>query len=150
MSNNRLYKIDFGYEAKLTPEAAELLEKYSGIKIGHKADGTFEQYYHTFQLTITEANSLGVEFTVKERTNIARVSEYDDIGDFELRNSAAPVNTKCNVIVAGTSIIDIKEVTIRSNYCTDALQIDLRDGWRILAICVQPDQRRPDYVLGKT
>ena len=36
-----------------------------------------------------------------------------------------------------------------SDACTDELQGALRDGWRIIAVCPQPSQRRPDYVLGR-
>lgn len=46
-------------------------------------------------------------------------------------------------------IAHIRTVELRMNYCTDALQSDLDDGWHILAICPQPGQRRPDYILGK-
>lgn len=28
--------------------------------------------------------------------------------------------------------------------------VELDAGWRILAVCPQPDQRRPDYILGRT
>jgi len=40
-------------------------------------------------------------------------------------------------------------VQIREDYCTERLQDDLDSGWKILAICVQPDGRRPDYILGR-
>lgn len=26
---------------------------------------------------------------------------------------------------------------------------ELNNGWRIIAVCIQPDGRRPDYVLGR-
>ena len=43
----------------------------------------------------------------------------------------------------------IRKVEVRNDCCTDALQSDLDDGWHILAICPQPGQRRPDYILGR-
>lgn len=33
--------------------------------------------------------------------------------------------------------------------CTDQLQGALNSGWRIISACPQPDQRRPDYILGR-
>jgi hypothetical protein len=36
-----------------------------------------------------------------------------------------------------------------SDACSDALQNELDNGWRIIAACPQPDQRRPDYSLGR-
>jgi len=41
------------------------------------------------------------------------------------------------------------DLCLKENCCTDALQTELNNGWRIIAVCVQPNQRRPDYVLGR-
>ena len=43
----------------------------------------------------------------------------------------------------------IDEVQVLTDCCTEALQGELDDGWRILAVCPPNAQRRPDYVLGK-
>jgi hypothetical protein len=58
-------------------------------------------------------------------------------------------NSRCSVHVPGLGLLLIDEVMVRTDYCTEKLQEDLEDGWRVLAICPQPDQRRPDYVLGR-
>lgn len=34
------------------------------------------------------------------------------------------------------------------NCCTEVLQEHINKGYRVVAICPQPDQRRPDYILG--
>jgi len=59
-------------------------------------------------------------------------------------------NEKCNVHLPGLGLLMIDEIEMRENYCTDELKGDLENGWRIVACCPQPDQRRPDYVLGRT
>lgn len=59
------------------------------------------------------------------------------------------VNERCNVVVPGLGLMEIREVCVENDFCTEMLQQRLNEGWRILAICVQPDQRRPDYVLGR-
>lgn len=59
-------------------------------------------------------------------------------------------NQKCEVHVPGLGLLNVNETKVVEDYCTHALQNELDDGWRILAICPQPDQRRPDYVLGRT
>lgn len=46
-------------------------------------------------------------------------------------------------------VAHIKKIEVCTDYCTVALQDDLDDGWHILAICPQPGQRRPDYILGR-
>lgn len=47
-----------------------------------------------------------------------------------------------------TSYIGVDQVKVLEDCCTDSLQRRLEEGWRILAICPQPHQRRPDYILG--
>ena len=59
------------------------------------------------------------------------------------------LNQKVNVHVGGGLIVTYNELLLKENCCTDELQECLTEGWRIIAVCVQPDQRRPDYVLGR-
>ena len=58
-------------------------------------------------------------------------------------------NSKCNVHIGGGLIVTFNDLKLIEDCCTDALQKELNDGWRMLAVCVQPDQRRPDYILGR-
>lgn len=62
---------------------------------------------------------------------------------------ATPVNERCNVVVPGIGLLAIRQVRVETDCCTERLQEWLDEGWQILAICPQPDQRRPDYVLGR-
>lgn len=59
------------------------------------------------------------------------------------------VNNKVDVHVPGNSLLFVNEVRVEEDLCTDALRELLEEGWRIVAVCPQPDQRRPDYVLGR-
>lgn len=59
-------------------------------------------------------------------------------------------NKKVEVHVPGLGLLNINEVRVEEDCCTDNLQGLLEGGWRIIAACPQPDQRRPDYVLGRT
>lgn len=68
---------------------------------------------------------------------------------FGQRNTTV-VNERVSVAVAGLGLLTVNDVTMHRDLCTDALQQELDRGWRILAVCVQPDQRRPDYILGRT
>lgn len=43
----------------------------------------------------------------------------------------------------------INEVKVLDDACTDALQSELDDGWRIICVCPPNSQRRPDYILGR-
>lgn len=59
-------------------------------------------------------------------------------------------NDRVHVHVPGLGLMAVQQVEVRPDHCTEALQKDLDAGWRILAVCPQPDQRRPDYILGRT
>ena len=58
-------------------------------------------------------------------------------------------NQKCDVHVGGGMIATYNDLMLKEDSCTDVLQAELNNGWRIIAVCVQPNQRRPDYVLGR-
>lgn len=59
------------------------------------------------------------------------------------------LNQKCDVHVGGGMLMTVNETMLLEDSCTDALQGELNSGWRILAVNVQNDCRRPDYVLGR-
>lgn len=56
---------------------------------------------------------------------------------------------KSQVHLPGNELLYINEVVVHSDACTESLQKELDDGWRIVAVCPQASQRRPDYVLGR-
>ncbi len=58
-------------------------------------------------------------------------------------------NTKCEVHIPNISMLMYNELMLKEDVCTDELQSELNSGWRIIAACPQPDQRRPDYILGR-
>jgi hypothetical protein len=58
-------------------------------------------------------------------------------------------NQKCDVHISNLGLLNINQVGYATDYCTEALQDILNKGWRLLAVCVQPDGRRPDYVFGR-
>jgi hypothetical protein len=57
-------------------------------------------------------------------------------------------NQKCQQEQPGPNLMSVEETMLMQDCCTDDLQEALSKGWRILAVCPQP-QRRPDYVLGR-
>lgn len=58
-------------------------------------------------------------------------------------------NSRCDVHVPNLGLLMMNKVELLSDACTDDVQSHLDRGWRILAICPQPNQRRPDYIIGK-
>ena len=59
-------------------------------------------------------------------------------------------NSQCNVHIGGGGLlVTFNDLCLKEDTCTDELMREFNNGWRIIAICVQPDQRRPDYILGR-
>ncbi len=145
--NDRILDIRWRYE----PWDTGQLERYAkvlGRPVKMDEKGSHPSWEDgSAEISVSDAAFIDHPFYVKK---VKPWVKPGPIESFEPRpSSPAPVNDKCHVIVAGTSVMEIKHVKVERDYCTDALQGDLNKGWRILAICVQPDQRRPDYVLGR-
>lgn len=73
----------------------------------------------------------------------------DKITELLSRTDSFNFNDKCEVHMPGQALSLYNETVLMENACTDALQANLNDGWRIICACPQPDQRRPDYILGR-
>lgn len=64
-------------------------------------------------------------------------------------SGATQYNNKCEVHMPGHGLSLYNEMLLLEDACTDELQSGLNSGWRIVAACPQPEQRRPDYILGR-
>lgn len=89
-----------------------------------------------------------------EQHNAGRMIDYLEVLENKLNRLSQVANDlnfnyRCNVHVGGELMVSFNEVFLKENCCTDELQKHLEEGWRIVATCVQPDQRRPDYILGR-
>ncbi len=58
-------------------------------------------------------------------------------------------NEKVDVHVGNLGLLNINQVGYCLDYCTEKLQDRMNEGWRLLSVCPQPDQRRPDYIIGR-
>lgn len=65
------------------------------------------------------------------------------------RASSEFFNERCGQLQPTSKLHSVNCLMLMEDACTDALQGYLDEGWSILAIQPQPDQRRPDYILGK-
>lgn len=57
-------------------------------------------------------------------------------------------NQRVGVHVPGLGLLRMKTVQVVEDACTEKINDYLQKGWRIVAVCPQPDSRRPDYILG--
>ena len=149
----QLFEIEMPWGMKPTPEQVAVLEKIKGEKVQFETDGkTLAWHSRSITATLEEVMPL-MPVEVKKAlpySRLASVAEQVVAAVAARPDAVAPVNERCNVVVAGNGmLLAVDAVKVEKDFCTDALQHELNSGWRILAICVQPDQRRPDYVLGK-
>lgn len=139
-----LCEIEFEYGRKFIPEEQELLSSLVLTeKPKFKEDGRLE-YSGLGHILLAEDAARFGRFTVRRIVNNANTK----CEAFGQRNTTI-VNENCKVAVAGLGLLSVNQVEVRLDLCTDELQRDLNNGWSILAVCVQPDQRRPDYILGR-
>ena len=107
---------------------------------------------------LLEASELGIKFETVEVKKVY-VNPRDIFQNVKDKSSgeamvSAPAesvqyNTKCNVHMPGQALSLYNDVLLLEDSCTDVLSEHLSKGWRIVAACPQPDQRRPDYILGR-
>jgi hypothetical protein len=111
---------------------------------GDQAIELFNEGYCGTYMSVKE--SIKPLYEVKSELNIGEIIESS------VRSSADAVarlfNDKCQQEQPGPNLMSVDETMLKEDCCTDELQEALSNGWRILAVCPQP-QRRPDYVLGR-
>ena len=96
----------------------------------------------------------GVQLSkVKEVITRVDIAEYlPKLGDKAIPMGAPSHNeytTLCEVHMPGQALSMYNDMKLLEDSCSDAVQEALNEGWRIIAACPQPDQRRPDYILGR-
>ena len=140
-----LAKIQFSYECKFTKEQQIQIKELAWEAYFEPSENESNISCVQLIMLIEDAAKFG-EFKVLKTLGERFTSRISDFGN----HYETIVNEKCNVAVAGLGMLTIDEVKCNYDLCTESLQDELDKGWRIIAICVQPDQRRPDYILGRT
>lgn len=105
------------------------------------------------RITYDEAQALtalGVEMKIIPPIGMMNVKMQDRTKwDHDVRPRDILEATAVQIAVPDMALMYIDEVRVVEDYCTDMLQSDLNDGWRILAICPPNAARRPDYIIGR-
>lgn len=82
----------------------------------------------------------------------AMLTKMQDRAKWESQTGITPEHLNnaqaVHIAIPDLSLLKMRQVTVLEDYCTDALQGWLDDGWRILAVCPPNAARRPDYILG--
>ncbi len=122
-------------------------------------------YYRVFpssEVVLTAEQYVDLMVTGAELTDVAPVNNpalnagenFSNVIDkmnevLAMETSHGTYNTKCDVHMPGQALSMYNDTQLMEDACTGALQEQLNKGWRIIAACPQPDQRRPDYILGR-
>ena len=81
---------------------------------------------------------------------VAVMAKIDELLAMDLTSTGdTHYNSKCEVAMPGQALAMYNDTQLLEDACTDDLQNELAVGWRIIAACPQPNQRRPDYILGR-
>lgn len=165
------HRISGEYNWKPTPEQFAALLRYDSKVELYAPDDKYEHNRCTLKTNIhadpndllTDPDLKGVVFRIvasdfdcdlyvdlnaRLRAIEQRLSAYTPPKSAE--EHAPQFNAKCHVHVPGLGLLKIDEVSVLEDGCTNELSRWLSDGWQILAVCPQPNQRRPDYILGRT
>jgi len=81
---------------------------------------------------------------------VAVMAKIDELLAMDFSSSGdTHYNSKCEVAMPGQALSMYNDTLLEEDCCTDQLQRHVANGWRIIAACPQPNQRRPDYILGR-
>lgn len=142
--------LKFCEEFKLTPKEYPEVGKYSYYYSAVQDEVVVLQGTDALKLLAAKPEQV----RIKQAINV----DLDPAAIFDTVSSKAEAacvgghsvyNTKCEVHMPGQALSTYNEVCLLEDSCTDVLQAKLSEGWRIIAGCPQPDQRRPDYILGR-
>lgn len=108
------------------------------------------------QLVLLAVKKVKFEFVSEIHLEIDPAEVFKEVADKQQMQLTMPdyqggntYNNKCEVHMPGNLMASFNEVQLLSDACSDVLQSSLTSGWSLIAACPQPNQRRPDYILGR-
>lgn len=128
---------DEGYLPEDSPQPRWSHEPFSVVTTSDHAWGLISEGYE-----IQPSENVTISPRLQDVFTLA-ASKAAPSGPVQHFNEVVEVHTPGNALTAYNATALLQDA------CTDKLQEQLDAGWRIIAVCPQPDQRRPDYVLGK-
>lgn len=133
--------------AKTNPEQYEWMRQFQtdyvpASEAPEKYQDEFKQYVNEVELIpdwmleICQLKAVKPMLVLKDTGGLNAKAFRDAISCFQIH-------------LPGNELLRIDDVKVLEDICTEVLQEELEKGWRIVAICPQAGQRRPDYVLGR-
>lgn len=146
--------LNLGLEPLPVVEAPEDAESYCSYKFFELKTGT--QTITAAQLLALTVNGIEFKFINEVHIDIDPVEVFKEVADKQQMQLTLPdyqggntYNNKCEVHMPGNLMASFNEVQLLEDACSDVLQTSLTSGWSLIAACPQPNQRRPDYILGR-
>lgn len=153
------FECNYGKWDKLTE--AEWDEVREAIPSIPKERPPYGEVHGTHYLTMENAAVLAkhdIRFCLSREAESKTVGSMlvklqNRIAALELRNpstaTAVAAGATVQIHIPSFCLMNINEVMVMEDCCTDRLQDELDNGYRILAVCPPCAQRRPDYILGR-
>lgn len=139
----RLASAKFGYQMTFDKSQQEALSK--AFMVSRPTFTESGEYLEWYTPVLVDLDKLPQWVGKVEVDQFHTTPEIEELAT---RNNPV-INKVVNVVVPDSPLFQMNEVKLLQDCCTDFLQQELDAGWRIISICPQPDQRRPDYVLGR-
>ena len=84
---------------------------------------------------------------IKPIQKITFATKAPDFNKTDVNTIREFVKTVNQLVLPGYELLNYNMIKVQTNECTEQIQLDLNEGWRIIAVLPQPGNRRPDYIL---
>ncbi len=151
----------WGYDADKFEVALKRRAALERAKVEVPEGMTDDEICRAAEFTVSEKQVVdlmldGIEFKIKKQVkihddlpNLARRLEAILVKMETMKGDGKEFNEKVHVHMPGNALMSFNVTMLLEDACTDQLQQTMDRGWRIISVCPQPDQRRPDYILGR-
>ena len=129
-----------GYNHKEEDEEKKKIEKFELVFYGNLLE-LGERF-------IDYALNGGREWSADVRVEMKLVKSLKAMITEGIDVKLTPAETT-NIYLPSNELLSMNKTKLLEDACTNGLQDELEDGWRIIACIPRAGQRRPDYILGK-
>jgi len=146
-----MFQIDIAWHelrtlAKTNPEMVKGLSK---VDKQIDLEGLLaDKGYYDFKYWVNSLDDLPMSYF--EHVTIKPLPSLRVETDGSMRTIDIKEAVKLNQVhLPGNELLSLREIKVESDICTDQVNEDLKEGWKIIAVLPQVKQRRPDYILGR-
>jgi len=139
--NNPLYEKLYSLNEKDFVQRAPKFELGEDGKIKNES-------YQDIKFYINDLNKIDIELL--KYCEMSPVGILEMMGGAKIKTENVVEAVKRNQIMLPNNLmLEMKELKVETDQCTDVINELMNDGWKLIAILPQHQQRRPDYILGR-